>query len=117
MISRKWLYTYRMLTARLHQSEPTPASQTSGFAVGVAAPQLRQISLNDEPFDSATSQDLPKLKGTLMRLKQNADAGKTPAVVTIISDTQAKYSRTIDVLDALAVAKIDNVTFTVAEEE
>ena len=47
MISRKWLYTYRMLTARLHQSEPTPASQTSGFAVGVAAPQQRQISLND----------------------------------------------------------------------
>ena len=71
-----------------------------------------EISLNDEPFDSATSKDLPKLKGTLMRLKQNADAAKTPAVVTIISDTQAKYSRTIDVLDALAVAKIDNVTFT-----
>ena len=45
------------------------------------------------------------------------DAAKTPAVVTIISDTQAKYSRTIDVLDALAVARIDNVTFTVAEEE
>jgi biopolymer transport protein ExbD len=76
-----------------------------------------EISLNDEPFDSAASKDLPKLKGTLMRLKQNADAAKTPAVVTIISDTQAKYSRTIDVLDALAVAKIDNVTFTVAEEE
>jgi biopolymer transport protein ExbD len=52
-----------------------------------------------------------------MRLKQNADAAKAPAMVTIISDTPAKYSRTIDVLDALAVAKIDNVTFTVAEEE
>ncbi len=37
-----------------------------------------EISLNDEPFDSATSKDLPKLKGTLMRLKQNADAAKTP---------------------------------------
>src|SRR6476646_5863869 len=76
-----------------------------------------EIALNDEPFDSATSKDLPQLKGTLMRLKQNADAARTPAVVTIISDTQAKYSRTIDVLDALAVARIDNVTFTVAEEE
>ena len=76
-----------------------------------------EIALNDEPFDSATSKDLPQLKGTLMRLKQNADAARTPAVVTIISDTQAKYSRTIDVLDALAVAKIDNVTFTVGEEE
>ena len=76
-----------------------------------------EVSLNDEPFDSPQSKELPDLRGTLMRLKQNADAAKTPAVVTIISDEQAKYSRTVDVLDALAVAKIDNVTFTVAEEE
>ena len=76
-----------------------------------------EIALNDEPFDSATSKDLPQLKGTLMRLKQNADAAKTLAVVTILSDAQAKYSRAIDVLDALAAARIDNVTFTVAEEE
>ena len=76
-----------------------------------------EVSLNDEPFDSPESRDLPQLKGTLMRLKQNADTAKAPSVVTIISDEQAKYSRTIDVLDALAVAKIDNVTFTVNEEE
>jgi len=76
-----------------------------------------EVSLNEEPFDSAQSKELPQLKGTLQRLKQNADAAKTPAVVTIVSDEQSKYSRTIDVLDALAVAKIDNVTFTVSEEE
>src|SRR6476620_9967487 len=76
-----------------------------------------EVSLNDEPFDSAGSKELPQLKATLMRLKQNSDAAKTAAVVTIISDEQAKYSRTIDVLDALAVARIDNVTFTVNEEE
>jgi len=75
------------------------------------------ITLNDEPFDSPTSHDLPQLKATLMRLKQNADAAKAPAIVTIISEPSAKYSRTVDVLDALAVAKIDNVTFTVSEEE
>ncbi len=76
-----------------------------------------EVSLNDEPFDTPQSKDLPQLRGTLMRLKQNADAAKTPAVVTIISDEQAKYARTVDVLDALAMAKIDNVTFTVADEE
>ena len=76
-----------------------------------------EISLNDEPFDSATSKDLPQLKGTLMRLKQNSEAAKTSAVVTIISDANAKYSRTVEVLDALAVAQISNVTFTVEEEE
>ncbi len=78
---------------------------------------IGEVSLNDEPFDSPQSTELPQLKATLMRLKQNADAAKTPAVVTIVSDEQAKYSRTVDVLDALAVAKIDNVTFTTAEEE
>ncbi len=76
-----------------------------------------EVSLNDEPFDSPESRDLPQLKGTLLRLKQNADTAKAPSVVTIISDEQAKYSRTVDVLDALALAKIDNVTFTVNEEE
>jgi biopolymer transport protein ExbD len=83
----------------------------------IAISDTGEVSLNDEQFDSAQSKDLPQLKATLMRLKQNADAAKTPAVVTIVSDEQAKYSRTIDVLDALAVAKIDNVTFTVNEEE
>lgn len=76
-----------------------------------------EITLNEEPYDSPTSHDLPQLKGVLMRLKQNADAAKTPTVVTIISDPAAKYSRTVDVLDALAVAQISNVTFTVSEEE
>ena len=48
MVSRKWLYSYGLLTARLHQREPNPASQTSGFSVGLAAPQERQISVHDE---------------------------------------------------------------------
>ncbi len=76
-----------------------------------------EVSLNDDVVDSSTNVDLPQLKGILMRLKQNADEAKTPAVVTIVSDPNAKYSRTVDVLDALAVAHIDNVTFTTGEEE
>jgi len=76
-----------------------------------------EVSLNDEPMDTPNSRDLPQLKSTLLRLKQNADAAKTPAIVTIISEEQAKYSRTVDVLDALAVAKIESVSFTVSEDE
>jgi biopolymer transport protein ExbD len=75
-----------------------------------------EVSLNDEPFDTPDSADLPQLRATLMRLKENADNAKQPAVVTIVSDAQAKYSRTIDVLNALAAAKISNVTFNVNEE-
>ena len=76
-----------------------------------------EIALNDEPVDSAASKDLPQLTGTLMRLKQNADAAKTPAIVTIISDPEAPYRRTVDVLDALAVSRIDNVSFTISDDE
>ena len=74
------------------------------------------ISLNEESIDSPGSTDLPQLKSTLMRLKQASDAAKAPVLITIISDPQAKYSRTVNVLDALAVAGISNVTFTVNEE-
>jgi len=75
-----------------------------------------EVSLNEEPFDTPTSSDLPQLRATLMRLKENADNAKQPAVVTIVSDAHAKYSRTIDVLNALAAAKITSVTFNVDEE-
>ena len=82
--------------------------------IGISA--AGDITLNDEPFDSVSSTDLPQLKGTLLRLKQASDAAKSPVLITIISDPQAKYSRTINVLDALAVAQVGNVTFTVSED-
>ncbi len=83
----------------------------------IAISPTGDITLNDEPFDSSTSTGLPQLKATLLRLKQAGDASKSPVLVTIISDPQAKYARTINVLDALAVAQIGNVTFTVSEED
>ncbi len=75
-----------------------------------------EVALNDEPFDSPESRELPKLRDTLMRLKQNADNARTPAVVTVVSDPNAKYSRTVDVLDVLSQAKIETVTFSVSDE-
>lgn len=76
-----------------------------------------EVLLNDEPFDNKASTALPQLTATLIRLKQTSDASKSVLAVTIASEEQAKYSRTIDVLNACAAAKIDNVTFTVAEAE
>jgi biopolymer transport protein ExbD len=78
--------------------------------------EVGEVSLNDEPFAKADERDMTRLRNTLLRLKQNADNAKTPALVTIVSDPQAKYSRTVDVLDALSQAKIETVSFTVAEE-
>lgn len=79
--------------------------------------QQGEITLNDDAYDSTASLDLPQLRGTLMRLKQNGDAAKSLVMVTIVSDPQAKYSRTINVLDALTAAGISNVTFTISEED
>jgi biopolymer transport protein ExbD len=104
----------------LNTSLPGSAESSGGTdfvdEITINIAETGEVMLNDEPFDSATSTDLKQLRDTLMRLKQNADNAKTPSVVTIVSEPQAKYHRTVAVLDALAAAKIETVTFTVSEE-
>jgi biopolymer transport protein ExbD len=96
----------------------TESSSATDFVdeIIIGISESGEVTLNDEPFDAPESRDMPRLRDTLMRLKQNADNAKTPAVVTIVSEPNAKYSRTIDVLDVLAVAKIETVTFSVSDE-
>jgi biopolymer transport protein ExbD len=88
---------------------------TDETIIGISA--QGDITLNSDPIDSRTSTDLPQLKATMMRLKESSDAAKSPVLVTISSDPQAKYSRTVNVLDALSVAGISNVTFTLTEDD
>jgi len=104
------------LNTKLPGSEPAPNVDFVDEQI-ITIAEDGEITLNEEPMDSAKNTLLPQLKATLMRLKQNADNTKSPAVVTIVSEEAAKYSRTIDVLDALSVAGIENVTFTVSEQE
>src|SRR5690606_15937562 len=75
-----------------------------------------EVTLNDEAYDSVDSRDLPMLTGTLVRLKGSSDASNSTVVVTLISHPDSPYYRTIDVLNALAVAGITNVTFTADTE-
>ncbi|HTJ78035.1 MAG TPA: biopolymer transporter ExbD [Rariglobus sp.] len=72
-----------------------------------------QVLLNDAPFDAPNDPAMPNLTDTLKRLKQNSDNAQTKLLITISSDPKAPYYRTIDVLNALADAAVDNVTFTV----
>ncbi|MBC8039097.1 MAG: biopolymer transporter ExbD [Opitutaceae bacterium] len=76
-----------------------------------------EVSLNDESYDSPQSRELPQLTGTLLRLKSSSEAAKSKLVVTLISHPDSPYYRTIDVLNALAIAGISNVTFTSDSEE
>ena len=104
------------LNTTLPGSTETSAATDFVDEITITISESGEVALNDEPFDSPTSADLKNLRDTLMRLKQNSDNAKTPAVVTIISEPQAKYHRTVAVLDALAAAKIETVTFSVSDE-
>ena len=75
-----------------------------------------QLLLNDDPIPVADGADLAQLLNSMMRIKANSDAAKTRVLVTISSDPEAPYYRTIDVLNVLAATQIDNVTFTVPDE-
>jgi biopolymer transport protein ExbD len=79
--------------------------------------QEGEVTLNDETMDSATSKQMPQLRATLMRAKEGSDAAKSQLMVTIASDPEARYSRAVDVLDALAAAQIENVSFTTDEDQ
>ena len=83
----------------------------------VTISEAGEIALNDEPLSPVGDTQMTRLKDTLSRLKQAGDQAKTPTLVTVVSEPNAKYARTVDVLDALAYAGINNVTFTVNEEE
>lgn len=83
----------------------------------IAVDASGEVTLNDEGYDSASSRDLPGLTATLIRLKQSSDAAKSRVVVTVLSHPESRYERTIDVLNALAVAGIAHVTFTTEQAE
>jgi biopolymer transport protein ExbD len=100
------------LPGTVDTSEPTTFSDEQIITIS----EQGEISLNDDVIDSAKSPDLPHLRSTLMRLKQTTDAAKSTVLITLISAPMSKYSRTINVLDALAEAKITSVTYTVADE-
>ena len=75
------------------------------------------VTMNEEEFDDPKSKKLPSLTLALARLKQDADARGSKVLVTLQTEEQAKYERIIDVMNALALAKIANVTFTVGSED
>lgn len=76
-----------------------------------------QIYLNEDPLDTPEAKLLPELANNLIQLKVSSDASKSPVLVTIYANEQAKYERVIDVLDALTRARIENVTFQAGAPE
>lgn len=107
----------RELNTQLPGSAETSTSVEFVDEQVIAIAESGEVMLNEEPMDTPTSREMATLRNTLIRLKKAGDEARSPTLVTVVSEPNAKYSRTIDVLDALAVAGISNVTFTVSEEE
>ena len=93
-------------------SADAPQELPDEIIVGVE--ESGAVTLNEEEFDSGRPNGaLPDFTATLARLKQEADNRNAKVIVTIQAEEQATYERVINVLNALAVAKVANVTFTV----
>ena len=107
----------RELNSKLPGTVETSESTAFVDEAIIAIAENGEVMLNDEPMDTPTSKEMPQLRGTLMRAKEGADASKSEFMVTIVSEPAARYSRTVDVLDALATAQVENVSFTISEEE
>jgi biopolymer transport protein ExbD len=76
-----------------------------------------QVYLNDDALDAPEVKVLKELASNLDMLRQSSDASKSEVLVTIYANEQAKYERVVDVLDALTVARIKNVTFQAGAPE
>ena len=96
-------------------SDSAPQEMPDEIIVGVE--ESGAVTLNEEEFDTGRpDKKLPTFIDTLKRLKQEADNRNAKVIVTIQAEEQATYERVIDVLNALSVAKIANVTFTVGSD-
>ncbi len=72
-----------------------------------------EVLLNDDLMGDGGDTNLTNLSGTLSRLVTSSQAAQSKVVVTIVADEYAPYQRVINVLNALSVAKVQNVTFEV----
>lgn len=121
------LLIYFMVTASLVKSEGDLGIRLPGMvrqAVAVDMPdeqilEVREndrVFLNGREFGEADSRELPDLVDTLERYRASSEASGNKALITIWAEDDAKHQRVIDVMNACAAAKIENVTFTTSAE-
>ena len=116
------LLVFFMVGSTLHKQEADISFSLPGTAdqsepVQIPDEQIIEIYadgtvvLNDLKFDSPTSSSLPELIEPLKRFKATAEANKTESMITIAPAPEVKHQRVVDVLNACAEAKIQNVSF------
>ncbi len=90
---------------------PTDASVPLPSEVFIRVEDDGQVYLNDDPLDSPDARSLPALAKDLLHLRESSTATKSDLFVTIDANEHATYQRIVDVLDALHLAQIEQVSF------
>ena len=85
------------------------------ITIGVA--ENGQVTINEDPVGTPQDKGLEGLFNEMTKIKQAAIQSKSKVLVTVQAEEAARYERVINVLDVLARAEINNVTFAVAEPE
>jgi biopolymer transport protein ExbD len=118
-----FICTCSLITPEADLSIRLPGMLTQATSVDMPDEQIVEVRksgkifLNSREFDSAESEALPELLGTLGRYKAASTAAKNEAMVTIWADDETPHQRVIDVLNACAAARIKNVSFAAAGGE
>lgn len=121
------LLIFFMVTSTLHRQEADisfalPGVADQSEAVEIPDEQIIEIYddgsvvLNDLQYDAPDDPDLPELTEMLTRFRETAEANKVEAMITIAPADKVKHQRVVDVLNACAAARVENVTFATDEE-
>lgn len=97
------------LPGKMSQAEPLDIPDEQRILINSDG----SVVLNDLVIAKPNDQTMGTLIATLKRFKQSADANKSKALVTLAPDGTVPHQRTVDVLNACAVAEIRGVTYDV----
>jgi biopolymer transport protein ExbD len=75
------------------------------------------VYLNYDEVGAPEDAKLESLASQLEGIRKNASDGGLKVLATLQTDEAAPYQRVIEVMNALAKAKISNLTFTVSEDQ
>lgn len=96
----------------------TSAPTDSPDEVTISIAENGQVSVNDNPVDSQTDENLATLTQEMKMVAENARRSNQKILVTVSAEETAKYERIAYVLNALAKAGAsENVTFATADAE
>lgn len=106
------------LKAERQLSQKLPGGKGSAerlpVELSIGIDQSGQLTVNDEPVDSAGSKALAGLHALLRETKKLSRGDGSMLLVMIEADAEASYERIVDVLNALSAEQIQDVSFGLA---